>query len=99
MLVVLVWADDIGEFVVLGPGVPLGAAAPEHGSVEDHLRAVTDHERVVAGHPPILPDRVGNIRGDVDLDVARPDAHLLLTIGMASGCRHPARRDLFTGQS
>src|SRR5215471_6359970 len=98
MLVVLIWADDIGELIVLGAGVPLGAAAPEHGGVEDHLRTITDHERIIACYSPVLPDRVGNIRGDMDLDVARPDAHLLLTIGMASGGGHPARCDLVTGQ-
>src|SRR5262245_8855210 len=98
MLMVLVWTDDIVELIVLSTGVPLGTAAPEHSGVEVHLRTITDHERIIAGYSPVLPDRIGNIRGDVDLDVARPDANLLLTIRMPSGGGHPARRDLVTGQ-
>src|SRR5262245_65882603 len=86
MFVVLVWTNDIGEFIVLGVGIPLGTATPEYSGVEDHLRTITDHECVVTGRPPVLPDCIGNIRGDVDLNVTRPDAYLLLTIGRPGGC-------------
>ncbi len=91
MLVVLVGADDVADGVAaLAVALfRLGPAAPEAGPIENHLRAVVAQEGVVARHPPVLHDGVGDVGGDVNLDVAGPDAHQLLGVAEVG---NPGRR-------
>ncbi len=93
VFVVLIGADDAANRVAASTiGLfQLGPFPPEARPVEHHLRAVVAQKGVVAGDAPVLHDGVGDVGRNVNLDVARPDAHEFLRI---AEMRHPRRRDL-----
>ena len=75
VFVIFVGADDIGDLVAAPFGVPLDAAVPKAGGVQDDFGSVAAHPVVVARGPPVAPDGVGHVGADVELDVAAPDAN------------------------
>jgi len=86
-LVVFVGADD-GADMAAAVGVAAGARGPEAGRFEQELDAHRRHEVVVGRPLPVLPDRPGDVGGDVVLHEAREDRHYLPVGTEAVGRRH-----------
>ena len=86
MLVKLVRPDHRADMVA--PVVAqFGARSPEARQLDQHLRAGLQHERVVAGGTPVLPDRVGDVGRDMVLLDTGVDLKAL-----AAGIEHKRRR-------
>ena len=94
VVMVFIRADHIVDFVALFVRMPLGARSPEARRIEEDFRAEIAHEGIVAGGAPVLHHGIRHIRGDVQLDVAAPDADQA-----AFRTGHPSRRGLVAGGS
>src|SRR5262249_18205563 len=69
MFVILVRSDD-SAYVEVPVRLPLSATGPEPARLEEDFCTGIEEESFVAGCLPVLPDRIGDVCGDVLLLLA-----------------------------
>ena len=72
MLVILIRSDNTADVAVTVP-VRLGTARPEPARLEKNLGPCVEEEVYILGGLPVLPDRVGNVGGNVLFLLAAKD--------------------------
>ena len=72
MLVILIRSDNTADVAVTVP-LRLGAAGPEPPRLEENLGPGVEEELYILGCLPVLPDRVGDVGGNVLFLLAAKD--------------------------
>src|SRR5687768_5444892 len=89
---VLIGSDHIVKFITLKLLIPFGAGSPELRRVENQFGAFFHKPSSVSYDLPVQMRRISNIRGDMDLDDARPHPN---QPGAVCVVRNPGGGDLF----
>src|SRR5262245_607709 len=74
MVVILIRANHVGDRVKTRfVGVRLNTTLPKTSRFQDNFSAIASHKGVITSDQPILPNGIGNIGADMQLNITAPD--------------------------